>query len=155
MTSNYRLAEEISSNRNLLMGVAMVFIIMCHQPFLSSAPFYFLRFCGHFGVDVFLFLSGFGCIYSLTKHSVRTFYQRRLVRLAPAVLFCGFIKYGLSYIETEPFSTIQMDYSTIWGWDLWFFRPLITFYLLAPILFKIIDWVNVDKKKWALGGGYF
>lgn len=120
------------------MGLSMIFIIMSHQPFLLSVPFKIFHFLGHFGVDAFFFLSGLGCYYSLNKRKTIDFYKRRLIRLIPIIVFCGTAKYLLTYSGLFPFSEQDLGAEAIFGFDLWFFRPLVTYYLLSPLLMHIL-----------------
>ena len=74
------------------MGLAMIAIIIFHHGFtvIPGITAFFSRF-GLWGVDVFLFLSGFGCVYALKKYATTTFYKKRLVRLLPACLVAGIV----------------------------------------------------------------
>ena len=62
--------SKVSLYRTQLMGIAAILIVLCH------ASLYGVQMCsvvstilniGNIGVDVFLFLSGMGCYYSLNK----------------------------------------------------------------------------------------
>lgn len=62
--------SKVSLYRTQLMGIAAILIVLCH------ASLYGVQMCsvlstilniGNIGVDVFLFLSGMGCYYSLKQ----------------------------------------------------------------------------------------
>lgn len=85
----------ISDNRTPLMGIAALMIILCHavqygvvmNDFLSS-----LLIWGNSGVVIFLFLSGFGCFYSLSENdNLLKWYKRRHTRIYTALTFIGTI----------------------------------------------------------------
>ena len=77
----------ISEYRTQMMGIAALMVVFCHAPaFGVSMPGVVAKIVasGGLGVDVFLFLSGVGCYYSLSKlafRSVGSWYKRRLVRI--------------------------------------------------------------------------
>lgn len=67
--NNFNL-QEISNHRTALMGIATLMIIVCHAPASGvKMPIYLTKIfgLGNYGVDIFLFLSGIGCYYSLSK----------------------------------------------------------------------------------------
>ena len=51
------------------MGLSMLSIMLFHQYLSSVFPFNFFHNFGYWGVDVFLFLSGAGLVYSLNKNT--------------------------------------------------------------------------------------
>ena len=61
----------------------MLSIMFSHQRFVHVFPFNVFESFGHWGVDVFLFLSGMGMVDSLMAHTVKEFYFRRFKRLIP------------------------------------------------------------------------
>ena len=91
--------KDISRYRGELMGIAILLIMFSHNS--MDFPGFFhninsgLRMLGQVGVDIFFFLSGFGCFYSLTKdNDPISFYKKRVGRLLPAFLSVVFL-YGL------------------------------------------------------------
>ena len=69
--------ETISIFRRELMGIAILWIMLRHLP-ISSGYYYVLDYLmnlGYGGVDMFLFLSGFGLFFSMKKDSrIGSFY---------------------------------------------------------------------------------
>ena len=60
----------ISKYRTELMGLATIFILICHSPINGIQMPKYLEYTivqGQIGVDLFLFLSGMGLWFSLTK----------------------------------------------------------------------------------------
>ena len=57
---------------------------------------------GYIGVEVFLFISGFGIAHSLAKNSLGQYYKNRVIRLIPACILFDLCKIALSYIPTMP-----------------------------------------------------
>lgn len=69
----------ISKYRTRIMGCAMIAIMLFHQPFFYSNPLVdFFHLYGFWGVEVFLFVSGFGVVYSLRKNSLKQYYINSL-----------------------------------------------------------------------------
>jgi peptidoglycan/LPS O-acetylase OafA/YrhL len=68
--------ELISKYRTPIMGCAMIVIMLFHQPFIydSYVDALFHQF-GYWGVEIFLFVSGFGIVYSLYRNDVRVMVQ--------------------------------------------------------------------------------
>ena len=64
--------DKLSQYRTQLMGCAAIMIIICHaeaSSVLIPPKIGHVLAYGNYGVDVFLFLSGIGCFYSLDKTS--------------------------------------------------------------------------------------
>ena len=67
--------EKLSQKRTQLMGLATLMIIICHASashVLMPRWMSKLMDLGNYGVDIFLFLSGVGLFYSLSKKPVTT-----------------------------------------------------------------------------------
>jgi len=72
-----------SKHRVELLGVAAVWVIVCHlyiEHYVANSVVSFFCGIGNSGVDIFLFLSGFGLYYSSQKKKQTKieFYKRRL-----------------------------------------------------------------------------
>lgn len=80
---------QVSYYRTSLMGLAMLWIIFAHSPITIALPLLIkFPFCnlGYGGVDLFLFLSGFGIYCSLTKdNDIGNFFKKRIVRFLPII----------------------------------------------------------------------
>lgn len=85
-----------SKNRDAIYGVAIISIIIFHffedvaSSNISGGRFageIYNTFVGSVGVEFFIFLSGVGLYFSMTKDSrVRYFFQKRLKRILPTYL---------------------------------------------------------------------
>ena len=100
----------ISKYRNVLMGWATLFIILGHTIFYGSNYVYYgpilhqiIRY-GCIGVDMFLFLSGFGLVYSIKKHPVAVFYKNRISRLLPSLIMLALFICAWSIVIGSPAS---------------------------------------------------
>lgn len=98
---------DISRFRAQHMGFAMIIIMLFHISLPRHDAFYGLCRMGNLGVDIFLFLSGMGLWFSVTKTAASTpfngtmafvrswllFYWRRLKRVYPAWLIIACLYY--------------------------------------------------------------
>ena len=159
--SSFRL-KEISKARPQLLGLAALWIVLFHSwqldlfkiPILSQTHllglFNRLKETGNCGVDLFLFLSGLGLVYSwdrLQKSSSRPlpdFYRRRLRRILPPVLLVSLIFYGLTGTENlaDWMGKIFLygHFSAVLdGGCYWYFALLILLYLAFPLIRKTME----------------
>ncbi len=141
----------ISENRTFLMGISMIIIMIFHQYFVQgNVILKTIGLYGNYGVDVFLFVSGFGLAYSLQKNSTLTFYKRRLVRIIPACILIGIAKAlitdfapsSISFLNEGSFSNLRYTWKTFLGLDLWFIRAILFLYLIAPLINYAFDKFN-------------
>ncbi len=125
------MCELISQNRSKIMGLCMCIIMMFHHGMIPGMRFGFL------GVDVFLFVSGFGLYHALKKCnekglSLLSFYKRRLIRIMPAAIIAGII---LRW-QFRGFDSVG-DYLSVCGLGLWYIRTLLILYLLSPLFYTL------------------
>ena len=135
--------KDISRYRSELMGWSILWIMMLHFTFNQIKPLGFIAQYGFAGVDIFIFVSGFGLFFSLDKNDdLITFYRKRLLRIFPTYYIIGFITNLLLTHDDIP--TFIFRYSTIGFWigkdyaD-WFIPSIILLYLFAPYIKKFID----------------
>lgn len=135
--------KDISTYRSELMGWSILWIMMLHFTFNQIKPLGFIAQYGYTGVDIFLFVSGFGLFYSLDKDdNLINYYKKRLLRIFPTYYIIGFITNLL--ITHDNILTYIFRYSTIGFWigrefAEWFIPSIILLYFLAPFIKKIID----------------
>lgn len=141
--------SDISKYRTQLMGCATIMILLCHAngygvvlpPFLRNLLIY-----GNLGVDIFLFLSGFGCFYSLSKaNNIMMFYRRRMFRvLLPYIIISVFFLIIDGILHDDfCFGQWLYEFSTIGFWHqhkgAWFVALIIPIYLISPFLYKSLQ----------------
>lgn len=130
------------------MGWSILWIMMLHFTFNQIKTLGFIAQYGFAGVDIFIFVSGFGLFYSLDKYdNLMSFYRKRLLRIFPTYYIIGFITNLLvTHDDILPF---LFRYSTLGFWigckyaD-WFIPSIILLYFIAPVIKKVIE------KKWYL-----
>ena len=146
--------NDLSRYRSQLMGVATIMIIVCHaaaskvlMPTMLSGVFGW----GNYGVDIFMFLSGLGCFYSLSKTngSYLSFCKRRLWRILPAYLIV-FIPLNILYLAIGERGVVEalLSITTLEYWmfhkGAWFISIIIPLYIISPLFFKAFE----TKWKW-------
>lgn len=146
----------ISKNRNYLLGIACLWIIIQHCHFETGN--YLIWALGRFGfsqVDVFLFLSGFGLYYSLNKNEdYSAFYKKRFLRILPtywivSVAYLVFECMVASPTFLDALSTLLCI--SFWKggkYNLsWYANAIVLFYFLAPFVFSAIQSAERSKAK--------
>ena len=141
--------NDLSQYRKELMGLATIMIIVCHAPgsgVLMPPAIGRLLNEGNLGVDIFLFLSGIGCWFSLNKEKDRNrnswgghFIKRRFVRIF-IPYFIIYIPFNIIYIfigKYNVFDTI-LSLTTLEYWfyhrGAWFVSLIVLLYLLCPFI---------------------
>lgn len=128
----------ISANRTFLMGIAMIAIILFHHDWtiIPGVTAFFSRF-GLWGVDIFLFLSGFGCVYALNKYSRNAFWLKRIIRLLPTCLLAGVLIFCVDlYFHSE--RTITYIPIRLMSIHRWYIQTIIVCYLMCPLAYIVI-----------------
>lgn len=97
---------------------------------------------GFSGVDMFLFLSGWGLYHAIRKHSLSSFYKRRFRRLIPSFLIYNIL------IAIFSGWGIMRFIRDVTGWafltgdvheTLWFIPAIAILYLFYPLYFKAFE----------------
>jgi len=137
---------------NELKGFAILAIVLAHIGYFLSTDTRFLFPLSIFagvGVDLFLFLSGYGLTISLIKKSLTPvqFYARRMTKLFIPLWFAlisflllDWLVLGHSYPLKEIFESFvgffpQADLFTNIDSPLWFITLIVFFYALLPFVF--------------------
>lgn len=140
---------ELSSYRACLMGVATIMILCCHASvWCTGLPSIIRSFLvlGNLGVDIFLFLSGFGLYFSLehSNNGLCSWYAKRYNRvLIPyfiIVIPCYTI---IALVNGDSFCMYLANISTLSYWlyhkGAWYVAMLIPLYFATPLLKKILS----------------
>lgn len=120
----------------------MISIMLFHQPFMEDFFFRFFHICGHWGVDMFLIVSGFGIAHSLTKNSRKQYYRNRINRMLPACLIFGFICLAVTFAMNGGISKRDCVLAPL-SLNRWYIFAIALYYLAAPFLIK-----PVQRWKW-------
>lgn len=151
---------DLSDSRSFLMGVAILWIVLCHGrayfPESRNTAEEFLNYLvsiGYGGCDIFLLLSGFGLAYSLKRddHYGR-YLGRRARKLFPAyypfiLVYMGAVAVlrGISAKEILGNLTFVGFWFSWKNQFNWYIQAVMVFYLAAPLVYRILK----TWKKWA------
>lgn len=138
--SNINSPAFLLSSRTYIMGMASLLIIMFHWGGTATWLQRAINAYGYFGVEIFLFLSGYGICHSLLrKTSLITFYHRRMIRIFPTCIISG-ILLVMAWHTGAPalysYSSLYFKLAFV-GLDVWYIRTQLLFYLLAPFVFVV------------------
>lgn len=148
-------ANELSRYRSAVMGFAILWIMVYHSglsfswlPVLGNAANSF-RSNGFGGVDIFLFVSGFGLYQSLSRAPGQlAFYKRRLLRVLPAYLpvLAVWLVLRLPGVPKSVWPQAILGNLTgtaFWRGPApvfnWYMLALFSFYFIAPFFFLVIE----------------
>ena len=162
----------LSKYRGFLMGFAILWVMYFHIPLkFATEVGWFIHRIGFYGVDIFLFLSGLGVYYSLTKRpNVLGFYKARLVRILPAYIIVACASYCLLRLDRASALDFFYYISGIGYWTRharfdWYIPTQLAFYLITPLFLFFTRFTsssfssNVERRPAALSesesSGYF
>ena len=139
----------ITKYRKELMGIAALWILFYNCWIINSTVgsagykiMHFIKVTGICGVDIFLFLSGIGLMYSMDKHSWLDFYKRRLSRVfLPMVLIAivyAFVNKWSLGVTLKNLFGITFYTKTI-NTFLWFAVSIMSIYIVFPLYYKLIN----------------
>ena len=143
--------QDISTCRSALMGIAILWVVFYHFGFHTPIISHVTRF-GYTGVDIFMFLSGFGLFYSLQKkQGLSNYFKKRVMRIFPSYFLVG-IALSLFCYPNENFWNYLWCCSTLGFWTdgvyyEWFIPSIVTLYCLFPFAFKLL---THDKRQYQL-----
>lgn len=132
--------DKLSKYRGEIMGIATVMILVGHSIFYGQGAinwgiFNDLFTLGYSGVDLFLFVSGFGLVNSISRNDIKTFYRHRIDRLMPSVIFIV-VLYAIINFRSISLSWLNPNF---WFQNYWYIGFCIFSYSLFPIIFR---WCN-------------
>ena len=144
----------ISRYRDELKGIAILWVVLFHIRVPLGGILYHVQKIGYGGVDILLFLMGFGLYHSFAKNAegsldIQGYWKRRMQRVLPAYL--PFIVVWMAVmLPSGGLSTVQAIRSisgNLFLWGYWFGTPkffnwyisaLLLFLVMAPFLYGIL-----------------
>lgn len=136
----------LAKHRKSIMGFAAIYILIFHKyeclfpkgNLLFSIE-YGLKELGLAGVDIFLFLSGIGLTYSISKTTLGVFYFKRIKRIIIPFVLIGIARGVFDHLSVLD---ILCNISGINFWIkdvhslLWFVPAILTLYFVFPFYYK-------------------
>ncbi len=146
-----QICETLKKYRTELMGIAIIWILFFHTSWIIFEPLNTFIHKGYGGVDVFLFLSGFGIWHSLKKGNVLQFYLRRIRKIYPSYLIVLIVFFlhryfysGEVYTPADLLSSFlhNLFLTAFFTWPKilfnWYIFLIMYLYLLSPLFYQII-----------------
>ena len=139
----HSIEDSLTINREVLMGIGIIMVVFYHY----NTGFWFqkLFYPGFLGVDVFLFISGYGLCRSLKNNNIFTFYKRRITRILPMFFLLAIVKCSL-YVLNGGYLSLSdwvLSLTTVGYWvnggifvD-WYLCGLFALYVFFPVLFRL------------------
>ena len=147
------LNDIIGKNRTILMGYAIIVVVLYHLSFQCVCDIPYMKGLlsfGWYGVEIFLFLSGWGLYHSFSKNpDMKQYYAKRFLRIMPTYLIVILI---YSFIEGYSLFDAFLKWSTFSFWfgksyfD-WYIPSIVILYLILPFLYK---WVNKNRNSFVV-----
>lgn len=148
----------ISRYRSVLFGISIISIILFHycEDYVNAFQngnvgsnlivFGYYKMISSLGVEVFIFLSGLGLFYSMSNNSnVIRFYEKRVKRLIVPYVFVGIIFWGVFdlILNKEGITRFIRDFTFVTFFTegqrtIWFIGVIFIFYLVFPLVYKLI-----------------
>lgn len=146
--------KKLFKYRNICMALAILWIMFRHAGItITNTPIKWIKEFGYGGVDIFLFASGLGCYFSLSKDSnVGSFIKKRFLKIMPTYwCFIGFWIAFKKIMETitireaignilaiQSFTVLENDFN-------WYISAIWLLYILSPYFVKIADKIKSWK----------
>lgn len=132
--------EDLWEERLFLFGIASLWIFFRHTIHLASFSYFPIIYeifnIGDAGVDIFLFLSGYGLYYSYKKSSVYSFYIKRFLRIIPTYFFFYILYLALhGRGNFGLFSFLETMY-----YEYWYILFILILYCVYPAIYQCIKW---------------
>ena len=148
-----------------LYGFSIIWIMIYHGNFLNRITHnnQFVYFISNFldhgncGVDIFLFLSGIFCFYSMKNHKgLKEFYQKRMVRLFfPVVIIYGFYWAYDCILKKHNLILFIEKITSLYFWlngerSIWFIALIVPLYFFYPLLYNKFLTKYSEKTNWLI-----
>ncbi len=143
--------SQISRNRTELMGVATIAVFSLHFLVIADIQnWWYVEMINTprqwIFTEGFLFLSGFGCFYSLEKEDrILPFFKKRLLRLyLPFLIVAGPIISFLTLMQGKSIYILLARLTTVNFWiegnvySMWYVSVTMLFYFLSPFLYRLL-----------------
>ena len=145
-TNQNTFIQYIIDKRQALMGLSIIAILLYHSyVWIAPEQSNYLKVFkfGYIGVDIFMYLSGFGLCFSYIKNKVSIFYFRRLIRIFPLNILAGIF---ISLLEIHHGDNITVwdivcNVTTLYYYGIggtywnWFIPAIVILYMIFPVLF--------------------
>ena len=146
--------SNLSKYRSHIMGMATIFITLCHTSLVFSESLKYVQYAYavfvvnimQFGVDIFLLLSGLGCYFSYAKQTeYYRFEKKRLLRLLTPyiIVIIPVIIFDVTLNDINPLLAIYQEslisFFISGHLNLWFIGAILLLYIFFPLVFNLVN----------------
>lgn len=154
MSSIKEYCQQISDERDGLMGIAILAVIFYHLScWTDSTPILSAFKWGFIGVDVFFFVSAFGLCCSYERNSCKKFYTNRFKRIFPLYVVWAFVlsliklvlqHKGAGLVLKQFIATSSTLSYYLPGFDhsSWFVPAIVLLYITFPFFYRIVNFLG-------------
>jgi len=154
-----KIQKSIGKHRNAIKGLAILWVVCSHARLGLDGLLYDMQQLGYCGVDLFLFLSGFGLFHSLEMDGdICRYFRRRCERLLPSYLpFClVWLCVMIPLFGVGIAASVRIAAGNLFMFGFFSEEPVISWYvsamaltiLLAPLVHA---WLKGGKRRWLRG----
>ncbi len=145
------------------MGFAILWIMLFHLRVPTDlAVIDFIRSVGYGGVDIFLFLSGFGLYFSMSRKNfeIKKYYRSRFFRIVPEYwVVIGIVFLAQMDFSARAFYLLVCKATTLGYWigyrdESWFISCILFLYAIYPIYFKLFKKYGLTASFHFIGAGF-
>lgn len=148
--------NNLKKYRNSLIGIGILWILLFHCRLMTLPLADFIRQIGYGGVDICLYLSGFGIFFSLRKDSkISSFYHRRIVRIIPQYVIVTLIySVYMNFIGEFTCKDVSLTVSGLFYFISdkmtfnWYIPALLVLYFFSPFLYWYICYFGKKTYKY-------
>lgn len=132
----------ISKHRSAVMGIAALLILCFHAKAETGIALWdiLINKHGNIGVDIFVFLTGYGTAFSLAHDSdFYSFYLRRVRRVLPSYYVAIFIMCFFVKVDRSTLFTAIIPIGVWMGHgNCWYISATMVYYLLVPLFYFLL-----------------
>lgn len=134
----------VTKYRSAIMGFATIMVLLFHQYTVQgNVVLDIFSHIGYWGVDIFLFVSGFGIANSLSKNSKSVFFLNRVKKVMPICLVVGLFGLVIDILHNDV--DLVNLVPKLFCLNNWYIYTISIYYLFSPIIIKVMKW-----KAWVL-----
>lgn len=145
------LTQPVNRCRREIMGFAAIMLIFFHS--YAVLPIRILNLTlvkhGNIGVDIFVFLSGYGCVHSLAKSpDLRSFMRRRFRRILPPYYVAMAMVIALGGWRQPAAMVAHLIPVTVWSGQnssFWYVSMALTLYFMIPVIDEMLVRVRYPR----------
>ena len=145
------------------MGFAILWVMLFHLRVPTDlTAIDFFRSVGYGGVDIFLFLSGFGLYFSMSRKNfeIKKYYRSRFFRIVPEFWLVLLVVFLVQMdFSARGFYSLICKATTLGYWigyrdESWFISCILFLYAIYPVYFGLFKKYGMKASAYFIGAGF-